>query len=90
MSNTYTFSFEEQAQKRFNKLDHPTKQRLRKFINDNLVDTDNPRAKGKQLGGPLSPYWRYRIGKYRLVVEIEDDRLTVVAVKVGHRSNIYR
>lgn len=50
----------------------------------------DPRAPGKALTGRFSGLWRYRVGDYRIICKIEDDRLVVLVVEVGHRRDIYR
>jgi mRNA interferase RelE/StbE len=50
----------------------------------------DPRAVGKALTGPLGGLWRYRVGNYRLICEIEDGLMRVLVVKVGHRGEVYR
>jgi len=50
---------------------------------------DGPRARGKGLSGDLAGYWRYRIGDYRVIAEIQDSRFVVIAVTVAHRSDVY-
>ena len=61
-----------------------------KWIDKNLNGTENPRQQGKALSANYSGYWRYRIGDYRLVCEIEDDRLIIIALNIGHRREIYK
>lgn len=51
---------------------------------------EDPRVRGKPLRGNESGLWRYRIGDYRVITSIEDDRLVIVAIKLGHRSQVYR
>ena len=75
--------------KEFKKLDHYTKKMVRAWIEKNLVYCDDPRAHGKALSANLSGKWRYRIGDYRLICVIEDDRLVILALTIGHRSEIY-
>ena len=55
-----------------------------------LVECENPRAYGKGLTANRSGQWRYRIGDYRLICSIEDERLIILALSVGHRSDIYK
>lgn len=55
-----------------------------------LDGIDNPRRFGKALTGNWKGFWRYRFGNYRLICDIEDDELVVVAVAIGHRKNIYK
>ena len=47
---------------------------------------DDPRSRGKALTGPLTGLWRYRIGDWRVVVDIYDDRLVILALDIEHRS----
>jgi mRNA interferase RelE/StbE len=54
-----------------------------------LAVADDPRTLGRALRGELSEYWRYRVGDYRLVCEIQDDVLTVLVVRIAHRSKVY-
>ncbi len=73
----------------FRKLDKYTQKMVRSWINKNLVNCENPRAKGKGLTANRSGQWRYRIGDYRLICVIEDDKLVILALSIGHRSDVY-
>ena len=55
----------------------------------NLIDTVNPRLHGKALQGEYSGLWRYRVGKYRIIANIQDETITILIVDIGHRSRIY-
>ena len=55
-----------------------------------MIASGNPRKLGKPLRGDKSEFWSYRVGDYRIVSLIEDKRLVVVVISVGHRRNIYR
>ncbi len=77
------------AAKAINKLDKPVRDRIKAFL-DQLAEQDNPRINGKALQGKLSAYWRYRVGDYRLICQIQDDELIVLVVELGHRKEIYR
>ncbi len=55
-----------------------------------LDGTDNPRKYGKQLKGPLKLFWRYRVGQYRIICEIKDDELVILALNINHRRSIYK
>ena len=59
------------------------------WIEKNLSNTDDPRSKGKALVGNKKGYWRYRIGDYRLITRIEDDRLIIIAINFKHRREVY-
>lgn len=80
-----TKSFE----KDFKKLDDYTKKVLKAWIQKNLVGLDDPRKIGKSLKGNRSGQWRYRIGDYRLICVIDDDKLVIVALNFAHRKKIY-
>ena len=59
-------------------------------VSANVDGTDDPRRHDKGFTGPLSGRWRYRVGDYRILCAIEDDKLIVLAVGVGHRSAVHR
>lgn len=76
--------------KEFRKLDHYTKQIIKAWINKNLVDCENPTLHGKMLKANYSGHWRYRIGDYRLIYLIEEEKLIITALNIGHRKDIYK
>ncbi|MCL2316605.1 MAG: type II toxin-antitoxin system RelE/ParE family toxin [Actinomycetia bacterium] len=71
------------------KLDRTIARRVRRYM-DAVIASGQPRARGQGLSGRLAGYWRYRIGDYRVIAEIQDGRLVVLALDLGHRSEIYR
>lgn len=71
------------------KIDRAVLQRIVTYLGQ-LEELPDPRTKGKALSGNLSGYWRYRIGDYRVLVEINDNDLIIIAITVGHRRDIYR
>ncbi len=73
----------------FKKLDRYTQKMVKSWIEKNLVHCDDPRAHGKALTADRHGQWRYRIGDYRLICVIEDDKLVILALSIGHRSEIY-
>ncbi len=73
----------------FKKLDRYTQKMLKAWIEKNLEGCTDPRAHGKGLTANRSGQWRYRIGDYRLICLIEDDKLVILALTVGHRSDVY-
>lgn len=75
--------------KEFRKLDRYTQRMLKGWIEKNLMGADNPRSHGKGLTANRSGQWRYRIGDYRLICHIDDGKLVILALTVGHRSEIY-
>ena len=86
----YTIKFEKSFLKVLKKLDKQTLLMITSYIDNNLKDTENPRKKGKALTGNLQGLWRYRIMDYRLIVDIQDDVLVIVAIDFGHRNKIYK
>ncbi len=72
----------------FKKLDHYTQKMIKGWIEKNLVNCADPRVHGKGLTANRSGQWRYRIGDYRLICFIEDDKLVILALSIGHRSEI--
>lgn len=76
--------------KEFKKLDRSVQKLIKHWIEKNLINTNEPRIHGKALKASLKGYWRYRINNYRLIVEIDDDRLIIFALDIGHRREIYK
>lgn len=85
----YNFIFVSKFEKQFEKLDGYTQQIIKIWITKNIIECENPREKGKALVGNYKGQWRYRIGDYRLICQIKDDELIILALSVGHRKNIY-
>lgn len=80
----------ERFDKEFKKLDRYTQRMIKAWIEKNLVECMNPRQHGKGLTANRSGQWRYRIGDYRLICQIQDNKLVILALSVGHRREIYR
>ena len=76
--------------KEFKKLDRYTQKMVKAWIEKNLIHCENPRVHGKGLTANRSGQWRYRIGDYRMICMIEDDKLIILALTIGHRSSIYQ
>lgn len=85
----YRLVFSKKAYKDTKKLDKHTQQLIINWLEKNIDNTDNPRAKGKGLVGDKGGQWWYRIGDYRVICEILDKEVIVYALSVGHRSEIY-
>ena len=84
-----TVVFAEKAKKEFLKLDKPVQRQIQAFI-VKLQGMSDPRTSGKPLVGKFSGMRRYRVGDYRLVCEIEDDRILVTVLHIAHRKEVYR
>ena len=86
----YTVEYTKRAIKQLKKLDKQTSALLLGWIEKNLVDCDNPRQFGKGLTANRKDEWRYRIGDYRLVADIQDDKIVILILNIGHRRDIYK
>lgn len=85
----YKVEYTKQAVKQLKKLDKPTASLIIGWIEKNLVDCENPRQYGKGLVANHRGEWRYRIGNYRLIADIQDEKITILILNVGHRREIY-
>ncbi len=87
-----TFSVETSARfnKEFKKLDKYTQKMIKAWIMKHLQGCEDPYALGKALTAKYSGLWRYRIGDYRLICQIREKELIILALTVGHRRDIYK
>lgn len=77
-----------QFDKAARKLDRQVLHRVKAYL-EQVCELEDPRSRGKGLTGDLAGYWRYRVGDYRVLVEIHDNLLVIVAIGLGHRSDVY-
>ena len=85
----YKVIFTDGAKKQLKKLDKHIASLIIGWIEKNLQYSENPRQHGKSLTANKSGQWRYRIGDYRLICEIQDEEITILVLEVGHRKYIY-
>ncbi|MBQ7250737.1 MAG: type II toxin-antitoxin system RelE/ParE family toxin [Bacilli bacterium] len=85
----YRVEYLPQVVKTLEKMDKYTKRIILEWIEKNLVGCENPRIHGKPLTANRVGQWRYRIGDYRVIVQIEDGRLVILVIAIGHRREIY-
>lgn len=85
----YILKYSERAIKQLKKLDKGTQKLILTWVGKNLENCDNPRIKGKGLTANRSGEWRYRVGNYRIICDIRDKELIILALSIGHRRNIY-
>lgn len=85
----YRVVIPEKLNKKIIKFDKSVQKALYFYIKKNLLDTDDPRRYGKALSGNLKGMWRYRIMDCKLIVEIQDDILIIIAIDFDHRNKIY-
>lgn len=81
--------FSKVADKAIRKLDKANAEKILDAIED-ISELDDPRSKGKALVGNLAGLWRYRVGDYRIICDIEDGAMIVLVVDVAHRRDVYR
>jgi mRNA interferase RelE/StbE len=85
----WTVEVSDYAEKQLRKLDKPIQKRLLDWLEDRIEGCKNPRHFGEPLRGEMAGLWRYRIGDYGVICEIQDQQLVVLALAVGHRREIY-
>ncbi len=85
----YKVEFTQRALKDLKKLDRHTVALILGWIRKNLEGCENPRLHGRGLTANRSGQWRYRVGDYRLLAEIEDNKITILVLNIGHRREIY-
>jgi mRNA interferase RelE/StbE len=64
--------------------------RILNFLRERVEKLDDPRQIGQRLQGTLSEFWKYRVGDYRLICSLEDDRFVVLVLRIGHRREVYK
>lgn len=85
---SWTNEFSPRAAKELRKLDRPVQKRIVAYLRE-ISTLPNPQMRGKALTGNWAGFWRWRVGDYRLVAAIEDDRVVIVVVSIGHRLQVY-
>lgn len=85
----YQVVFADKALKELKKMDKSISRLILKWVRKNLESCENPRKHGKALVGNHAGSWRYRVGDYRLIADIQDDKIVIMILSVGHRKNIY-
>ena len=81
----------ETAVKQLKKLGQPEAKRITVFLRERIQPLADPRQAGKALrGSEFGTFWRYRVGNYRLICDLQDDRLIILVVEIGHHSDDYR
>jgi mRNA interferase RelE/StbE len=87
----WQIEFSPEANKALTKLSRDTQKRIVRFLRERVANMDDPRSTGKALVGPtLSGLWRYRVGDYRIFCRIEDEKIYIVVVEIGHRREVYK
>lgn len=79
----------ETAERQLAKLDRKAQADILRYLRERLATEENPRRFGDPLRRELASFWKYRIGNYRVVCEIQDEKVVVLVLRVGHRRNVY-
>ena len=87
--NNYRVIYTNKAIKQLQKLDKFTSKAIYAWIDKNLQNCLNPRQHGKALTANHSGKWRYRVGDYRIIAEIQDDKIIILVLTIGHRREVY-
>lgn len=91
VSLAYRVEFDPEALKDLKKLDRPVQQRLVGFLKTRVGTLEDPRGIGEALAGArLGNYWKYRVGDWRIVCDIQDTRIVVRVLRLGNRREVYR
>ena len=86
----WTVDYTHTALNQLRKLDKQSARRILDFLDERVAQRDDPRSTGKALTGPLGGLWRYRVGDFRVICEIQDGELRVLVVELGNRREVYR
>lgn len=79
-----------QAIKELKKLGKPTAARIDAYRHDRVLTAESPRSLGQALAGDLKGFWRYHVGDFRVICDIQDDRLVALVVRLGNRRDVYQ
>lgn len=86
----WRIEFHPDAAKDLRRLDRAVAARIVRTLETRIAPLDDPRSVGAPLKGEPEGYWRWRIGDYRVVAQIEDERITILVIRVAHRREVYR
>lgn len=87
----WTIELTATAAKHLARLDRTDSRRIVGFLRERVASLEDPRMLGKALtGARLGAYWRYRVGDWRIICDIQDSRLVILVVALGNRSDVYR
>ena len=76
-------------EKQIKSLATDDKKRILAYFKKRVVTSSNPKVLAKPLRGSLKGYWRFRVGDYRIIVDIQEDIYTIIALELGHRREVY-
>lgn len=86
----WTVEYSDTALKQLRRLDRQQARRILDFMTTRVAEHESPRSLGQALSGSLRTYWRYRVGDYRVICDLDDEVLRILVVELGHRREVYR
>ena len=86
----WTVEYSAKALKALRRIDKSTQQRIVDYMDERVATHPHPLTLAKPMVGEWKGYWRYRVGDYRLICTIEDHKMVILVIELGHRSEIYR
>jgi mRNA interferase RelE/StbE len=86
----WTIRFDARAERDLARLDRQVQIRVLRFLRERIAPLADPREVGEALSGPLRSFWKYRVGHYRVIVDLQRDELVILVVRIGHRGSVYR
>ena len=86
----WVYRFDERAFKELRKLGKQAQREILNYLDERVAGEGDPRRFGKGLKADLAGLWRYRVGDYRILCQIQDGELLVLVVAVGHRRENYQ
>jgi mRNA interferase RelE/StbE len=86
----WTIEYTDTARSELRKLDRQMTRRIVDFMDKRIAKLEDARSSGKALTGALGDLWRYRVGDYRVICEIQDSKCCVLVVRLGNRRDVYR
>jgi len=87
---SYKIELTVRAKNNLDKLDNSISKKILNLLYNRVLKLDDPRQLAKPLKGNLSNLWRYRIGDYRIICDIQDDKLLILVLTINHRKEVYK
>ena len=88
---TWKIEFERSAERELDRLEHEAAQRILRFLHKRVAPLKDPRAIGEALrGSAFAGLWKYRVGDYRIIANIEDKAIRIIILRIRNRREIYR
>lgn len=87
----WTIEFARSVEKDLKRIGPEGTRRILRFLRERISPLEDPRSIGEALHGPeLGRFWKYRVGRYRIIASIQDEEIVILIVRAGDRRNVYR